>query len=539
MPSRLAAFTCQLLSALSTIGYCQVPQNPLILLQESYDAWMEPPHPDATGHHIFNSVASAMQLWPNSMWPAGHNIIPASIPPWTVLYRGERGGKNLPVASGKPKFLAFDPEHAYNFCEFACRIDSYITTRELKLLYFDGTSAGKYFIPTVRSLEVQDLLTWGELKPDKDFDEAERIKALCEWAGLYGLDGFVRMEYDFELLSCNISSGIEFTSSLDVLPKTPWTVHMPGVPNAEPWEPPEGWHGELPNYVDVMVQGIVAGAWHHRNPGETRVRVDVSGLISFYDPALRSLISFRRGVPRRRHQLAGISSEDIKRKLEELKDVLTRETRGSGVDWRSIADVVIARYSARLEQLNYTLVQETAFQNASARAAAVRQQLLVVLTPYLTPRDIPHNQLSSNSSWISPAVTRCSSALVGNVPEAILTPQERVIRHAFLETTGEICRRLGLMWAEAYGIDNACPETVQSTLEGWRNHILELMEWLDCSQIHVEAILIRASGYIQEFCYLSTWPHVLVGDDQDDKMPRCVPSDRTAYKWPSLLGDDA
>jgi hypothetical protein len=118
-----------------------------------------------------------------------------------VLYRGTRGKTKVTQDFlNSIKYFAFDPEHAYNFCEQECHLDTFTTTRELKLLYFDGTSAAKYpgTIPVDvgRSVETQDLLTWGKLMPEKDKDEAGRKTLLCEWGRQYGLDGFVRMEFD-------------------------------------------------------------------------------------------------------------------------------------------------------------------------------------------------------------------------------------------------------------------------------------------------------------------------------------------------------
>jgi len=38
-------------------------------------SWMQPPAPNASGHHLFNSVASLLQLWPNTLWPTGRYLI--------------------------------------------------------------------------------------------------------------------------------------------------------------------------------------------------------------------------------------------------------------------------------------------------------------------------------------------------------------------------------------------------------------------------------------------------------------------------------
>jgi hypothetical protein len=124
----------------------------------------------------------------------GHSIVPATIPTGTVLYHGmpEENYTGIPT---KPDWLAFDPEHSYLFCNTKCRLLTFATTRELKLLYFDGASASKSR-QNITSLETQDLIAWGELRPDMERQEWARIAALCEWGQQYGLDGFVRMEFD-------------------------------------------------------------------------------------------------------------------------------------------------------------------------------------------------------------------------------------------------------------------------------------------------------------------------------------------------------
>ena len=41
-------------------------------------------------------------------------------------------------------------------------------------------------------MDSQDVLTWGEVKPDWIFEERKRLNDLCEWGKQYGIDGFVR-----------------------------------------------------------------------------------------------------------------------------------------------------------------------------------------------------------------------------------------------------------------------------------------------------------------------------------------------------------
>ena len=66
---------------------------------------------------------------------------------------------------------------------------TYTTTRDLRLVYFDGSSASKL---TSGSMDVVDLLIWNEFDDRRIWDEYPRIIALCEWGKKWGIDGYVR-----------------------------------------------------------------------------------------------------------------------------------------------------------------------------------------------------------------------------------------------------------------------------------------------------------------------------------------------------------
>ena len=86
-------------------------------------------------------------------------------------------------------WLATDPEHSYVFCQEECYLSTYVTTRPLRLVYFDGFSAAK--APS-GVLDTQDIVIWGKVRPDMTRDELVRIQGLCKWGEQFGLDGFVR-----------------------------------------------------------------------------------------------------------------------------------------------------------------------------------------------------------------------------------------------------------------------------------------------------------------------------------------------------------
>jgi hypothetical protein len=149
---------------------------------------------------LFASTQAALPdahsfLTPTSLLLKGHNIVPATIPTGTTLYHG-RTDDHVPEG---PDWLAFDFEHAHLFSSGPCYMVSFQAKRDLRLLYFDGSSAAKMKDGT---LDSQDVVTWGEPRPDKYISERERIKALCDWGMPLGLDGFVRMQFHLCVFFC-------------------------------------------------------------------------------------------------------------------------------------------------------------------------------------------------------------------------------------------------------------------------------------------------------------------------------------------------
>ena len=92
----------------------------------------------------------------------------------------------------EPEWLATDPEHSYVFCRSACQLLSFVSTRKLRLAYFDGSSASKLGSESFGNFDSQDILIWGKVRPSKMWSERERIADACKWGKEYGLDGFVR-----------------------------------------------------------------------------------------------------------------------------------------------------------------------------------------------------------------------------------------------------------------------------------------------------------------------------------------------------------
>ncbi|KAL0958703.1 hypothetical protein HGRIS_014034 [Hohenbuehelia grisea] len=144
----------------------KTPAQVPLLDAETYDNWDldARPNPNSTGQFIFEGLASLMQHWSHTRYRNGHNLIPGTIPPNTLLYHG-RVDQQLP---DRPQWVAMDPEHSLRFCAQTCWQLTLVTTRELKVLYFDGSSGAKMRSGT---MDTQDVVLWGEVKPEWAYRE--------------------------------------------------------------------------------------------------------------------------------------------------------------------------------------------------------------------------------------------------------------------------------------------------------------------------------------------------------------------------------
>ena len=296
---------------------------------------------------------------------------------------------------------------------------------------------------------------------------------------------------------CDVSDSLEIVTHLELITKNvaEWDRHpLVGPPHRSPLpvppprvDPPPGWRGSVLLDTLARFEAHVAGGWHDFAPGETRTQLDYTGLVTFYDRSLSSLVDARQGKDRMYHRLEKISAADAARVHAELRSVLTRKRgSGSGVDWGSIARVVVERYADRLEYLRFLLSSNATvtFTDVAEQAFTVRSRLLVMLGPYITNVDVPQQQQlspSANVSWLAPVVRRCATTLTSRIPLGMLTPQEVRIHAAVENTLREICRRLALLWAHFFDVEGADEAKAAEVIEVGHKHIDELMSWLDWS----------------------------------------------------------
>ncbi|KAG6330331.1 hypothetical protein ID866_8758 [Astraeus odoratus] len=459
----------------------------------------EPPNINSTGHLVFETVNSLLQHWPNTRMRNGHTIVPGIVRPGTLIYHGTSLEK-LPTG---PEWAAFDPEHSFLFCKNAAGEDgcwhlTLITTRPLKVLYFDGSSAANMPFGT---MDAQDIVAWGEMKPAWAIEERKRIKDLCTWGWKYDIHGFVS-----EIMLCNFTSGLSVLSFLNLANTNP-QLYRTGSPR--------------------LIEAINAGTWHNNYPGLNRIQLDLSGLISFYDTDLvPSLVTARFLQERWDHRLQNISEEDIARVTARLDEILTRSPGHptSGIDWIALIRTVVDRYSERLELIRRLLnsTEDWDSQNVIDCANKTQTQLRAILTPYILSTVMPPRSYETFSKrnrtqvsdWAKPVFALCTRTHtdmpIYGVP---MTDSEWLLLNAVQETTQEICRVITNMWTSGVlaGVDSflsstagseASVDIIRTLTKTWRIDLSGLMQWLDWNTW----VKCNPACGPEEMCYLTTWP---------------------------------
>ena len=288
---------------------------------------------------------------------------------------------------------------------------------------------------------------------------------------------------------CDLDDGMEFVYGSEIVPHDNdiFPDFMNIFHQAPPFERPipeipPGWRGRIRSRISTSFEAFNSGMWHNRSPGETRIKIDYSRVVSFFDPALSSLVDSRAGKPREEFRLDKISEGDTKYVLDQLTDTFTRDGQGSGIDWGSVTQVIVDRYAGRLELLQHILQNPKSKRNVTEQVAEARSQVLIMLSPYMLASAIPPNPIGPvDRSWIDPVVKHCESTHTAWAPETSLTPQERVVKRAVEEVLSQICGVLGDIWVDAFDSEQAGVKELEKLLGKWESDITELMDWLDWS----------------------------------------------------------
>jgi hypothetical protein len=374
-------------------------------------------------------------------------------------------------------------------------------------------------------MDAQDIVLWGEVvdTPERRLDERRRANELCQlWGkggGEGGVDGFVRMELDFEVLLCDFTDGLELVTALNLeysdFPD--WPSSQNPLPTHSVARYPDNalnGDGDLgpPPFIYWLpgIRGLLSGLRHAHFPGEMRIQLHYHRLITFYDTTLfPSLRAVRQGKGRWEHRLKGIVKEDVERLHTRLTTVIgmkgaVREEswESSGVDWRTTLRVLQVRWEDGLEVLRHML--DSAAEGGHRANSTERESQMArrahgyvegLLKPYTlngTRPDAPYDTLhepGDRHAWAKPIFRLCATTHTLYLTKLDLTPSEALLVHSLRGVERQICRVLVGIWAS--GVENGLGVEVDlhkghsrcftKVIERWRSDLKVLMDWLDWS----------------------------------------------------------
>ena len=306
------------------------------------------------------------------------------------------------------------------------------------------------------------------------------------------IDGQLSLNGFSEVMLCDFTSGVSVVSFANLVSRGDILLGMNMGSST-------GFHArEVLSWLftadAVSFEVMNSGSWHNQFPGETRIRLDLAGLISFYDTQLvPSLVDIRAGQERWDHRVQNISSEDLSTLKSRLEEILVRpEGMSSGIDWETLVRVIVDRYAGRLELIHYFLNSSATDRDDMLHFASKAQtQLRIMLTPYIlfsaTPTEASDK---SNLNWTVPVYKMCATTHTSSMESEVdsMTDSEKLLLSAVRATTREICRVVTKMWAVGVyaGIDpllnpKESPDVVEITRlwDAWVTDLGHLTAWLD------------------------------------------------------------
>ncbi|KAK7738625.1 hypothetical protein SLS62_011345, partial [Diatrype stigma] len=408
------------------------------------------------GFQIFNSIHSAMRQWGSSLNHNGMAFIPVTIPRGSLFYHGTHRNRTAGPPSG-PEWLAFEIEHSEGFAfsqrfndtdldgehvldvptypgpgsqvvlgrspdegihhissEKAIRgyLHTYRANRDLKLLYVDGSSAGK---STMGTLDTQDMVL-RSLNDSCDgkpaWDERDRAEDLCNLVSAWGYDGIVRMEIGFEIIYCNFSSGLDLLSML-----------------RRPFFGQPGGGAEPARFIFQFARAITQ---RYDGFDSNRVKLDFSRMVSayFYPVNLTNPNPEARELPR----LSSTTSTERKAIRSRVIENSPQDASPS-IEWQSIVDMIVSRYRDRLAMMISPSVNPDRFI----------QEIFEVTNTHVeypeTPEDI---NSESHAVGDNDDLQRCiTHYLQPTYPfQDSFTQEDKLIHTAIMAVTTRVCEAL-------------------------------------------------------------------------------------------------
>lgn len=344
---------------------------------------------------------------------------------------------------------------------------TFVTTKALNLIYFDGSSAVLTSMGTLDS-QAAFLHEQVNLHPGNQYtyDEDQRALDVCERIASFGIDGMMRMDAGFEAMICDRKK-----SGLKQLATTNVTVPGRGASREKNPDLPRDPHRRPPNgYGSIFApqsswEWVRSGTWHYGGYGttaynqrETRATLNQCGFVSYYDPRLKSLQGKHHGGLRddetfemgwglrRGHRLLDISKEDATKVFQWTRDAVKAAKRGSifggrdqcsGTNWQAITEVITTQHKSRTKEMS-SVLRLASMNKISVRQAAERVYGLshAILHPFLA---YPTPETGSIEATKSKAIEGCSSIYTSHLQQQSFNEREALIKDSIEIVLGKLC----------------------------------------------------------------------------------------------------
>ena len=463
--------------------------------------------------HVFNAIHSSMRQWGSSLNHNGMSFFLATVPQDVLLHHG--GSLNYRLHG--MEWLAFEPEHALNFAWARCEdeesisidkaqlspkwwldwehhlmsednegtqailmqggkpprsplqpclkpgwLHTYITSRDLHLLYLDGQSAAKSKMGT---LDAQDYILARNFSLDgPGYGDWSRAQALCKIAATdydHRIDGYLRMEHGFEIILCDFAD-VDLVNILRADKTREEHKFMPA------WSE----FFEFFETVTSRYDGI----------GARRATLNYDNFVSAYTYIDTELIPDSSDLPR----LNNVSNATADRIFDDVKSlVLTNDFPSPThptTDWQAIVDAYIARSSKRLQRL---------ISSDITNSTRLSFEIELILRPYL------------NGTYLADptTITRCANAYIPTSLTSIPLSNRTLAHYATLAVSTAICSVL----------HTAMQTTTLTTQRRMLTELMSMLDWTTWKGCH-------PSCEVNEICFTAIWPF---GSQIDHDTPNC------------------
>ncbi|KAL4754501.1 hypothetical protein BDW72DRAFT_200731 [Aspergillus terricola var. indicus] len=524
------------------IFYIPLLLSLLVASTVAYESVPTPPLQNA--NHIFNAIHASMRQFGSSIHHNGMSFFLAAVPKDTKLYHGDASPDSLKEIG----WMALEPEHAMVFARPSRRqrdkmtmiemdddiftqqylladggdkeklpsgvsgyLHTYTTAKDLRLLYVDGTSAGKSAIGT---LDSQDRILFNDTVTGGVNSEDQRAKTVCqlaknEWQNR--LDGVIRMAAGFEIILCepevNLVSG-------RVMPVPSKTEDEERKQDRDREHPPQngqetkdkGKKGKPRGRPAELLRAITS---RYDDIGGERVKLNYDHFVTAYDPSYGlDLFASEGDTKIKRPRLRHLSSEELQPVRDNLMTlVLDHEVTESSVNWQSIADLIVAKYGSFLRSLLPPKPKDKHKHKAESKSKHDKRQ-----------QHKQHRQQKNEPSTAAKIASLMSPFASSSPQETITlcatqflpTPDAEfpLVHQALYSVNYNICSTLMELSAFLEMIEEGKEDTklVHSTIRDLMMY-LNWSTWKECRGC-------RDS----EFCAVPIWPQ---GSEKDFEHPQC------------------